>query len=70
MLMKRMRNGYRELSRRLVPVKPLTTIEQRLPAANANNYTNSVAQARRLRRQRRSARLSPGRAGGWTVSTW
>ena len=70
MLMKRMRDTYREITGHIEPVAPITMVPRHRPAANADNIANSDMQARRGRRQRRMERVGMPNVSGWSVRSW
>lgn len=70
MLIDTLRNAYREMAGRMVPVEPITTVHSHRPAANAGNIAKTDMQARRHRRQRRLERGGYSHVGGWTVRSW
>ena len=70
MLMKTLLDTYRDVTRSFTPGQSVTTIEEALPAANANRWSRERTQARRLRRQRRMDRTVRHSINGWSVRTW
>lgn len=70
MLMKMLRQSYREMTAPFAPVKPISTIESRRPAANANSFVRTDVKAKRHGRLRRMNRNLTHNASGWTVRTW
>lgn len=70
MLMKRIRDTYREITGQIEPVAPVTMMPTYRPAANAGNIAKSDMQARRGRRQRRMERVGVSNVSGWTVRSW
>jgi hypothetical protein len=70
MLMKNIRNVYREITGRIVPAEPVTSLPIHRPAANADDFVKAEMRARRLRRQSRMERCKSNGIGGWTVRTW
>jgi len=70
MLMKRIRDTYREITGHIEPVAPITMVPRLGPAANAGNITDIEMQARRGRRQRRMERDGMSNVNGWTVRSW
>ena len=70
MLMKRIRDTYREITGHIEPVAPITMVPGHRPAANADNIVKSDMQARRDRRQRRMERVGMRNVSGWTVRSW
>ena len=70
MLIKKMRDVYREYINPVVTADAITTIPADHPAANANRFEYNKMQARRHRRQRRIGRASGINIHGWAVRTW
>ena len=70
MLMKRIRDTYREITGYIEPVAPVSMVPRYRPAANAGNIAKSDMQARRGRRQRRMERAGMRNVNGWTVRSW
>jgi len=70
MLMKRIRDTYREFTGQFMPVEAITTVAIQPSAANAGSFVRTDMQARRQRRQRRLERGSAHKVSGWTVRTW
>ena len=70
MLMKRIRDTYREVTGQIEPVAPVSMVPRYRPAANADNIARSDMQARRDRRQRRMERAGMDNVSGWTVRSW
>ena len=70
MLMKRIRDTYREITGHIEPVAPITMVPSYRPAANADNIAQSDMQARRGRRQRRMERVGMHNVSGWSVRSW
>ena len=70
MLMKRIRDTYREITGHIEPVAPVSMVPRYRPAANAGNIAKSDMQARRDRRQRRMERAGIRNVSGWTVRSW
>lgn len=70
MLMKRIRETYREITGYIEPVAPVSMVPTYRPAANAGNIVKSDMQARRERRQRRMDRAAMRNVSGWTVRSW
>ena len=69
MFMKKPLETERDATRRLVPGETVTTVPVERTAANANRWIDTMALARRLRRQRRMARALRRMIGGWSVRT-
>jgi hypothetical protein len=69
MFMKTQRETERDATRHLTPGEPVTTVSVERTAANANRWIDTIAQAHRLRRQRRMARALRRMIGGWSVRT-
>jgi len=70
MLINKIRSSYRDLIRYLDPVQATITLDNTQPAANASSFEQPEMQARRLRRQRRSARAGQQHNNSWSVRTW
>ena len=70
MLMKRIRDTYREITGHIEPVAPITMVPRHGPAANAGNIAKIDMLARRGRRQRRMERVGMRNISGWTVRSW
>lgn len=70
MLIKSIKNAYREFTGGLTSEKPISAIPVRRPAANASHFGNRPVQGRRLRRQFRHERAASRRINGWTVRSW
>jgi hypothetical protein len=70
MLMKKIRDTYREITGYIEPVAPITMVPRHRTAANAGNIAKSDMQARRDRRQRRMERVGISNVSGWTVRSW
>jgi len=70
MLMKKLRDTYREITGYIEPVAAVTMVPSLRPAANADNIAESDMQARRLRRQRRMQRVAMRDVSGWKVTSW
>lgn len=70
MLINKLRDTYREITGYIEPATPITTVLSHCPAANADNINQSDMQARRQRRQRRTAQVGLRNVSGWTVRTW
>jgi len=70
MLINKLRDTYREITGYIEQATPITTVPSYCPAANADNINQSDMQARRQRRQRRTAQVGLRNVSGWTLSTW
>jgi len=70
MLMKKIRDTYREMTGYIEPVAPITMVPRHGPAANSGNIVKTDMQARRGRRQRRMERVGVSNVSGWTVRSW
>lgn len=70
MLMNRIKKSYRDLIRHTDEIQPIVTVPGTRPAANANNFSETETQERRLRRQRRMNRSSLSSNSGWKVRAW
>lgn len=70
MLMKILRDGYREMTSQFAHSEPISAVSTQRPAANASRFVKTGAQARRQRRQRRLDRGITHNVSGWTVRTW
>lgn len=70
MLMKRIRDTYREITGHIEPVAPVTMVPEYRPAANTGDITKTDMLARRGRRQRRLERNGMSNVSGWTVRSW
>lgn len=70
MLMQKLLQTYRDLTRQLAPAESVTTVSVERPAANANRWVDTTSRQRRQRRLRRSARVKPLSVNGWSVKTW
>ena len=73
MLMKTLLETYRDVSRQLMSGQNVTPVAESRQTANSSHWANDVAQASRLRRQRRQRRLDRAvrhSVNGWSVRTW
>ena len=70
MLMNRIAKSYRDLVRQGDLVQPIVSIPDLPPAANANKFSQSDVQARRLRRQQRQARTVQSAGVAWRIRAW
>lgn len=70
MLMKKLFDTYRDVTRQLVRSEPVTTVPMTHNAANASRWIESTSLARRMRRQRRLDRAQYRPISGWSVRTW
>jgi hypothetical protein len=70
MLMKTQFDTDRDVTRQLVPGETLTTVPVEQSAANAGRWIESTSHARRMRRQRRTARAERRSTNGWSVRVW
>ncbi|MGA9574725.1 MAG: hypothetical protein WBS20_12345 [Lysobacterales bacterium] len=70
MLIKRIRNIYREITGYIEPATAITTVMNHRPAANADSITQSDMHARRQRRQRRTYQPGLRNVTGWTIRSW
>ena len=70
MLMKIVRESYREMTAAFAPQKPASTLGIQRPAANASSFTRTEVKAKRRGRLRRMNRNLSQHGSGWTVRTW
>lgn len=70
MLMHRLPETDREVTRQVAPGEGVTTVETRSGAANASRWINEKTSSRRQRRVRRMDRADSHRIGGWSLRTW
>lgn len=70
MLMKKLLDSYRDVTRQLVPADSMTTLAVEHDAANAGRWVESTSLTRRTRRQRRLDRAQYRPISGWSVRTW
>lgn len=70
MLMKMLRDGYRELTSQAAPSEPISTVQTQRPAANASSFARSETKTRRHGRLRGLNRSLTNSSSGWTVRTW
>jgi hypothetical protein len=70
MLMKILRDGYREMTSEFAPSEPISTVQTQRPAANASSFAKSAAKTRRPGRLRGLNRGLTHSSSGWTVRTW
>ena len=70
MLMKMLRDSYREITEGLAYSDPIATVTVRQPAANASQFADNSS---KKRPQRRRSRLNTGMTTnlrGWSVRSW
>ena len=70
MLMKMLRDGYREMTSQFASSEPISTVQTQRPAANASSFTKSETKTRRPGRLRGLNRSLTHGSSGWTVRTW
>ena len=70
MLINTIKKSYREMLRHADAIQPIVKVASTHVAANSSNFSQSEAQNRRLRRQRRMDRQGQGGSIGWSVRTW
>lgn len=70
MLMKMLRDGYREMTAQFAPPKPISTVQTQRPAANASSFVQTKTKAKRHGRLRGLNRGLTQSSSGWTVRTW
>jgi len=70
MLMKKIRDTYREITGNIEPVAPVSMVPEYRPASNSGNIVKTDMQARRGRRQRRMERVGVSNVSGWSVRSW
>ncbi len=70
MLMKKLRDSYREMTSQLAPSKPISTVKTQRPAANASSFVKTKTKAKRPGRLRGLNRGLTQSSSGWTVRTW
>jgi hypothetical protein len=70
MLINTIKESYRDLIRPANPVEAIVTVPIVQPAANASDFNESEALARRQRRLRRTAQAVQYGSIGWRLRTW
>jgi hypothetical protein len=70
MLINRIKQSYRDLTRHTEPVQPIVTVAVTRSAANASDFNEPETQARRLRRQSRMNGAGHHGGAGWRVRAW
>jgi len=70
MLMKKLRDTFRDITVEAQPTAPVTMIPGQRSAANASNISESAMNSRCRRRQARSAQHGLTNVSGWTVRPW
>jgi hypothetical protein len=70
MLMKMLREGYREMTSQFAPSETISTVQTQRPAANASSFVKTGTKTRRHGRLRGLNRGLTHRSSGWTVRTW
>lgn len=70
MLMKMLRDGYREMTSEFARSEPISTVRTQRPAANASSFVKAEAKTRRTGRLRGLNRGLTHSSSGWKVRTW
>lgn len=70
MLMKRLREGYRDITAQFASPEPVAAIASRRPAANASSFVKAEKKTKHHGRLRRLNRGLTHNSRGWTVRTW
>jgi hypothetical protein len=70
MLMKMLRDGYREMTAEFESERLISTVATQRPAANASSFTRTDSQSSPQRRRGRLNRSMTTNLNGWTVRTW
>lgn len=70
MLIKMLREGYREMASQFAPSEPISTVQTQRPAANASSFVKAGTRTKRPGRLRGLNRGLTQSASGWTVRTW